>query len=177
MQPVGEKARTRPAGTCDASARGMTADPMGPIQSRLVMDHEDLDVLLDQLIAAYETNDREIAAAAYADFEQRLSAHFEAEEQALFPDFARTEPEETKRLSDDHRWIRARVEELAIGVDLHATRVGVIRELVQKLRSHASRENALLYRWADRMFSDPAAHARLGTMFSHERSPIPPVHS
>jgi hemerythrin-like domain-containing protein len=155
----------------------MTAEPMGPIQSRLIMDHEDLDVLLDQLIAAYETNDREIAASAYAEVEHRLFAHFEVEEHALFPEFARTQPAETKRLLEEHRWIRARVEELGVGVDLHATRVGAIRELVQMLRSHASRENALLYRWADQTFSDPAAHARLATMFSHERSPIRPVQS
>lgn len=51
----------------------MTTDP-GPIQTRLVMDHEDLDVLLEQLIAAYESNDRAIAADAYAELEQmRLS--------------------------------------------------------------------------------------------------------
>jgi hemerythrin-like domain-containing protein len=161
----------------DAISAVMTAAPMGPIQTRLVADHEELDLLLERLIAAYETNDREIAACAYRDFEEALSAHFEAEERLLFPDFAHQEPEETNRLREDHRRIRARVEELGIGVDLHATRVGAIRELAQSLRAHAARENTLLYRWADRAFSDPAARARLGTGFVHGRSPVAPVHS
>jgi len=155
----------------------MTAEPMGPIQKRLMMDHEELDVLLEQLIAAYETNDREIAENAYEEFEQVLSTHLEAEEQLLFPDFAHSEPEETNRLREEHRRIRSRVEELGVGVDLHATRIGAIRELVQILRAHAARENALLYRWADRAFSDPAARAQLTTSFAHGRSPAAPVHS
>jgi hemerythrin-like domain-containing protein len=164
-------------GMVDANTCRMTAQPMGPIQTRLVMDHEELDVLLDQLITAYETNDRAIAAAAYTDLEQKLSAHLDGEEQLLFPDFERSEPEETNLLREDHRRIRARVDELGVGVDLHSTRIGAIRELVQMLRAHVQRENALLYRWADRAFSDPAARAQLATFFAHGRSPVAPVQS
>jgi hemerythrin-like domain-containing protein len=153
----------------------MTAETTGPIRTALVMDHEQLDVLLEELIHAYETNDREIAARAYGEVERILARHLDAEEQLLFPEFARSEPEETKRLRDDHRRIRMRVEELGIGVDLHATRIGAIRELVQMLRTHAAREDALLYRWADREFSDPAVRAQLSISLAHEPSPVAPV--
>ena len=158
----------------DAAIAGMTADTMGPIHARLAMDHHDLEVLLEQLICAYETDDREIAAGAYAALEHMLAAHLEAEEQLLFPDFAREEPDEVRRLREDHRRIRMRVEELGIGVDLHATRIGAIRELVQLLRAHAARENALLYRWADRAAAD---RAELPAFFAHGRSPVAPVRS
>jgi len=153
----------------------MKDEPTGPIQRQLAMEHEELDVLLEELIAAYETNERELAERAYAKFERMLSAHLDAEEQLLFPDFARSEPGETNRLREDHRRIRARVEELGIGVDLHATRIGAIRELVQTLRAHAAQENALLYRWADRVFSHPAERARFTSFFAGERSPVAPV--
>jgi hemerythrin-like domain-containing protein len=155
----------------------MTAEPMGPLHSRLAMDHEELDTLLEQLIAAYETNDRDIAASAYKELEERLPAHLAAEESLLFPEFARVEPEETNLLRSDHQQIRDRVFELGIGVDLHQTRIGAIRELAQMLRAHAARENELLYRWADRVFSDPTRRPDLNVFFAHGRSPAAPVQS
>jgi len=53
-------------------------------------------------------------------------------------------------LIEEHRALRKRLDELGIGVDVHQTNIGAIRELAAKLRRHAEREDALLYRWADR---------------------------
>jgi hemerythrin len=155
----------------------MTAEPMGPIHARLVMDHDDLDAFLDQLIAAYETNDRDVAASAYKELEQRLATHFAMEEELLFPDFAKIEPAETAALRTEHQRIRTKLDELGIGVELHQTRIGAIRQLAQDLRSHAAREDALLYRWADRLYSDPTRRPTFEAFFVHGRSPAAPVHS
>jgi hemerythrin len=151
---------------------GMTAPRPGRIRERLIEDHEALDRLLARLTMAFRSNDWKLASDTYADLERELSAHFRTEEELLFPEFCQTEPREAADLLDEHRAIRARVFELGVGIDLHQTRLAAIEELVTKLRRHAEREDALLYRWADRDFSDPA---RVENVFAHGHSPVAPV--
>jgi hemerythrin-like domain-containing protein len=139
------------------------------------MDHDEIDRHLDELITAFETGDRDAAAAAFRAAEHLLLAHFDLEERLLFPEFAAIEPAETEELRREHREIRTKLEELAIGVDLHATRLSAIRELVQWLRRHAEREHELLYNWADRYFADPALYPALETFFARGRSPAAPA--
>jgi hemerythrin len=152
--------------------KGMTAPRPGRIRERLIEDHEALDRLLARLTMAFRSNDWKLASDTYADLERELSAHFRTEEELLFPEFCQTEPREAADLLDEHRAIRARVFELGVGIDLHQTRLAAIEELVTKLRRHAEREDALLYRWADRDFSDPA---RVENVFAHGHSPVAPV--
>lgn len=121
---------------------------------------------------AFRSDDWKLASKTYAELERELSAHFQIEEEALFPEYCQTEPREAADLLDEHRAIRARVFELGVGIDLHQTRLPAIEELVTKLRRHAEREDALLYRWADRDFSDPA---RVENVFAHGHSPVAPV--
>lgn len=154
----------------------MTTLPAGTIHARLVMDHEDLDALLEQLVAAFGTGDWDVARATYARFESQLTTHLRVEEELLFPDFESLEPGETAALRDDHARIRAKVFELAVGVDLHQTRLPAIEELARLLRRHADRENKLLYRWADRVFPDTMP-ARIESFFAHRLSPDAPVQS
>lgn len=145
------------------------------IRQRLLADHEQLEELLGELIAAFETGDREIARDTYRRFEPRLSEHFGVEEQLLFPELAARDPSEVEELRAEHQAIRKRLDELGIGVDLHLTRLPAIRELVADLHRHAAREDGLLYRWADQAFSDPARWQAVESRFTHGRSPVAPV--
>ena len=146
----------------------------GSIHDRLLVEHARLDASLERLLAAYRTGDREAAAEAFGDFEDRLTDHFDLEERAVFPTFAEHEPREAAELLAEHAAIRARLEELGVGVDLHATRLGAIEGLAQLLREHAAREDRLLYPWADRTFSDPALRPYLDTFLARRRSPARP---
>ena len=147
----------------------------GSIYDRLLAEHARLDASLERLLAAYRTGDREVAAEAFGAFEDRLTDHFELEERVMFATFAQDNPREAAELAAEHAAIRARVEELGIGVELHQTRLGAIEGLAQLLREHAAREDRLLYPWADRAFSDPALRPHLDAFLAHGRSPAPPV--
>ena len=143
------------------------------VKARLITDHEELDAFLEQLIAAYETGDRGAAASAHKELEARLNAHFAMEEELLFPEFAGVEPREVDELRAEHTAIRALLDELGVGVDLHQTRLPAMRALAQRLRGHAVRENEAVYRWADRVFSDPARRASFDRAFAHVRAAVP----
>ena len=147
----------------------MTSLTTDGVKARLIADHDELDAFLDQLIAAYQTGDRGAAASAYQELEARLKTHFSMEEGILFPEFARVEPREADELRAEHAAIRARLDELGVGVDLHQTRLPAMRELAQRLREHAARENEAVYRWADRVFSDPARREFLERALAHGR--------
>lgn len=133
-----------------------------------------MDASLSELIAAYESGDREIAASAFDRTEQEVRAHLAVEDQHLLPELARVDPSGANRLRGEHAALRGLLEELAVGVQLHQVRIGAIRELARRLRSHAEREDAVLYRWADRWFSDPLRRPLLAALFGHGRSPAPP---
>jgi len=141
----------------------MKERPQGSLRARLASEHDELDAFLDRLIAAFRTGDRGEAGDAYEELEWRLRDHFAFEEESLFEEFARTEPAETEALRREHVDLVARLEALGVGVDLHETRLGEIEELAQLLRRHATREDALLYRWADQAFADLDRRPDLGT--------------
>jgi len=145
------------------------------IRSHMRADHEQLAVWLEELLAAFESGDREAAAEAYGKFESRLAEHLALEEDMLFPELERSEPEEVAALRNEHTEIRAKLFELGVGVDLHLTRLPAIKALAAMLRTHAAREDGMLYEWADRVFSDPERWLQLDTYFTHGRSPAPPV--
>jgi hemerythrin len=142
----------------------------------LSADHDEIERLLANLIDAFETGDRDIAAAAYRDVERHLSAHFAIEDDVLLPELSRAYPDEARALAEEHQAIRLKVDELGIGVDLHATRAPAIRELVDMLRAHAHREDSLLYRWVDHAADEPALRARIeNALMPRGRSPAPPT--
>ena len=61
----------------------------------------------------------------------------------------------------DHGQIRELLLELGVAVDLHELRYERSRELVELLRSHAGREDNLLYRWADQNLDAALAQAAI----------------
>lgn len=125
------------------------------LRELMLAEHEDLAVLLDEVGAAFDTGDRDIAAKAFRELELRLADHLAFEDAELLPALAEVEPTEAAALAEAHRALRTLMTELGVGVDLHVTRASAIAALVAALREHAHREDALLYRWAEERFDHP----------------------
>lgn len=116
---------------------------------RLLQEHAELETLLDQLLAAFDSGDRSVATAAFHAFDRRLSAHFAFEETVLLPRLATSDPRAADDIRAEHAVLRAKVEELAIEDNLHVSRATQVHRLVDLLRAHAGREQAVLYPLAD----------------------------
>jgi hypothetical protein len=162
----------------DAIRSGMPDTTQVPerLGAWLASDHDQIERLLVRLIEAFDTGDRDVAAAAFRDAERRVLDHFAIEDKVVLPELAPHYPEEAQAIAEEHRAMRAVLDEIGINVDLHAARASAIRALVDRLRAHARREEALLYRWIDRASAQPELRARLENAFMpHGRSPVPPV--
>jgi len=138
----------------------MSTDKPG---ARLLRDHREIELLLEQLLAAFDSGERAIATPAFQAFDRRLSAHLVFEEEILLPALAEIDPSEADGILAEHKAIRSRVEELAIMDNLHVSRATQVHQLVEMLRAHAAREETVLYRFADRLEDQPAMQARLDT--------------
>ena len=112
-------------------------------------DHAEIEALVGDVTNAFRCGDRAVAAEAYGRLEKRLLAHIAREDELFLAVLERSDPDEASALAAEHAKIRARLFELGVGVELHYTRDTVIAELVEMLRIHARREEALLYRWAE----------------------------
>lgn len=129
-------------------------EPIRAFHARMRAEHAEMEGALQRLLAAYESGDVEVARTAFREFDKRLSAHLQMEDDLLLPAFADFDRAEADELSAQHRAIRAKVDELVIGSDLHLTRLPAVRELAVALRTHAMREDQILYRWIDRTYGD-----------------------
>jgi len=72
------------------------------------------------------------------------------EERHVLPAFRAVDQREADDLQREHDFIRRRLTELGVGLDLHLLRAEVVADFLALLRGHARREDALLYRWAER---------------------------
>ena len=116
----------------------------------LTEDHERLERLFVDLLAALNADARDDAARLWSEFDTGLCWRMALEERSLLPAFRETEREEANALLLEHEQIRSRSSELGVGLDLHLTRADVMADFLLLLRTHARREDALLYRWAAR---------------------------
>jgi hemerythrin-like domain-containing protein len=135
-------------------------DPEQP-HSQLLRDHEEIEALLQDLLAAFETGERSVASRAFQAFERRLSAHLALEDEMLLPALAASSPREAEEIAAEHRSIRARLEEIAVENNLHVSRATEVRRFVQMLRAHAQHEERALYPLADRLANQSALRHRL----------------
>lgn len=119
------------------------------LRSSLVREHMALDGCFDRLVAASRANAREDVAAAWADLDRLLSDHLAFEELVIFPELRPVDLHEIDALLHEHQKIRALMTEMGVEVDLHVVRLARVHELVELLRKHAAREDAVLYRWAE----------------------------
>jgi hemerythrin len=126
----------------------------------MTRDHVQLEKLFEAVLEAFHADAREDLGRLWTALDHRLAAHFDAEERWALPAFARVDGREAAALRAEHAVIRRRLLELGVGVDLHAIHERVAQSFIDALRSHARREDALLYRWLDAQL-DPEAAARL----------------
>ncbi len=119
------------------------------VRPLLVRDHERLDALFVKLLGAFREGDPDDVRAMWTRFEAGLAAHLHAEERYLLPLFARVEPDEAAALLAEHAVFRTVLDDLGVGVDLHAVSLETARCFVEALRAHARREDQLFYRWAE----------------------------
>lgn len=139
------------------STETSTADLRGMLHE----DHEHLDKLFADLVAAFQADAREDAARLWNDFDAGLRKHLLLEEQSILPEFGKFNPAEAAALLGEHERIRQQLLELGVGVDLHLTRDYQVAEFVRALRAHAAREDAVMYQWAQRELRDEPTRWRI----------------
>lgn len=132
----------------------MRPSPGYLVRDRLVQDHARLERTLEQVLAAFEANDRDGVATSWAKFDTELLAHLDVEERFLIPALFRVNERAARTILEEHRHIRTRLTELGAGVDLHIVRLPAARAFIEELRAHARHEDSLLYRWADEHVED-----------------------
>ena len=121
------------------------------IGERLFAEHQRFDALFSQLLADMHAGDWSICQATWNVFERDLLEHMAAEEALVLPTFERVNPAETAKLREEHVAVRHWLAELGVCLELHAVKEANVQRLVESLRSHAAREDALLYRWATKL--------------------------
>jgi hypothetical protein len=140
-------------------AIGVTAGPLGGAEitdfvqpakaaTFLRADHELMDDLAARVLARVAEDDREDLGDAVTYLQSHILAHFEGEERDVIPAYAHHDPHDARALLADHAAIREALAGLDVATDLHLIRLDAVRALLDKLRAHAKRENAGLYRWA-----------------------------
>jgi hemerythrin-like domain-containing protein len=125
-----------------------TEDQRRGLPERLARDHERLDQIFEQLLAALRADAREDVLRLWTLFDDGLCRHMALEEQYLLPELARDEPREAARLAREHAQMRSTLAELAVGIDLHQVPTEMVSDFVDQLRQHALREDAIAYRWS-----------------------------
>jgi hypothetical protein len=134
--------------------------PNGDLRHMLSDDHQRLERLFADLLAAFKAEAREDAARLWSAFDAGLRTHLQLEEQHIFPEFAKSRAVEVAALQREHEQIRSRLLELGVGVDLHFTNDKHVEQFIRELRLHAAREDALMYGSRDR--ADRRAHRGAG---------------
>ncbi len=124
------------------------------LRDHFLADHRRLEHLFDRLVSAMEADAREDVETMWGELEQRLLGHMEIEDKHLLPGLATTQPEAAAELRRDHLRFRKRLTELDEAVDLHLARLDVVRLFLDELRTHARREDELLYLWAEQHLSE-----------------------
>lgn len=136
----------------------------GP-KDALTADHARLEEIILRLRARVHAGDAPDVVGPWREFESGLREHMDAEERHLLPLFEAEEPDEAAWIRQDHVELRAKLDEMGYGVELHNVREPAITDLVDRIHAHSAREEALLYRWADRSV-EPSVWQKLRTALS-----------
>lgn len=116
------------------------------IRRVLADHHREIEAACKQLVAYTLADDPAALIAEYRRFERAVRDHIEAE-QATLTAYAEREPDDARRLVDDHEVLRRLLLQLGVEVELHAIRAEQVAELVEFLHDHAAREERGLYPW------------------------------
>jgi hemerythrin-like domain-containing protein len=126
-----------------------TIDVVGTM-SILAVHHAHLDRVFESLLSRGQRGDVQEPRAEWISFEDDLDSHFDLEDRVLLPAFGRQHPEAARALRDEHDVLRASLAELGVALELNCVSALSVQQLITHLRGHASREDSLLYPWAER---------------------------
>lgn len=119
---------------------------VGPAAA-LRADHDELEKRAANVLESIEAGSRSEISEAIAVMRASILAHLDGEERELLPGYLLHAPADAYRIIDEHVAIRKALDELDIATDLHFLRANVVKQLLERLRAHAARENAGLYRF------------------------------
>jgi hemerythrin superfamily protein len=125
------------------------------LRDHLLADHRLVEQALEQLVAAFEADDRERMRELWTTFEAQLLAHLETEERFVMPGFLAKNARGARAIAEEHKHIRRRMTEIGTAVELHVVRLETLRAFIEELRAHARTEENLLYQWVDENMSEP----------------------
>jgi hypothetical protein len=127
----------------------LSPEAVGDLRSLLNQDHRRLDCLFERLNAAFAADVHADLSALWTAFEGGLTTHIELEERFVLPKFAEIAPGEAARLAREHAEIRVQLLQLGVALDLGLARAHIVHEFLSVLELHATREDALMHRWAE----------------------------
>lgn len=116
----------------------------GP-RATLLHDHERLDRLLRALLIRARAGDARDLQGPWQAFETGLRAHLAAEEEDVFPSYAKVRPDDVRALRREHAEIRTLLDAAGFGVELHTARLLMLEDLATRLHEHAEHEDRGLY--------------------------------
>jgi hemerythrin-like domain-containing protein len=143
---------------------------MNQARAKLAKDHEELGALLRRLAEDVDAPCPGELETTWAVFEGRLIRHLEAEEQLLLPLIEASNPDEVRRIREEHAHIRSAIAELGVAIELHSARKPHVTELIQFLQGHAQHEDEVLYRIAGDKASVAVEHSILEILKNAVRS-------
>jgi hemerythrin-like domain-containing protein len=124
-------------------------DASTTLRDALLADHHRIDDMLTRILVALEAVDPDRAANEWADFDQALTAHLDAEDRYLIPALSVSRPRVALALLQEHRHVRGRALELGKAIEKRALRPEIVRGFVDELSAHVRHETSVLYEWAD----------------------------
>ena len=123
---------------------------MTNLQQDLLQDHEEHELLLEQLAAALETGRPALELReCWADFEENLFDHMAAEERFLFSVTSQAHRMEIEKLRTEHRQIRQVALGLSAFVELGSLKKEALDELAALLHAHTEHERRSLHLWLE----------------------------
>lgn len=141
------------------SSASPSAPPSGHI---LDQHHREIEEACLAILGAGLAGEPDELTRRWGEIEHQLFDHMMAEEHFLFPAYQHDEPENAQDLRDQHARLRELALEIGVAVQLHTIRMEQLQAFVAALRAHGQREEASLYRWADRHVSDAERHRMHG---------------
>src|SRR6185295_9193675 len=123
----------------------------------LITDHRALDTIFNVLLEDIHGVNPAVCQVTWGRFERALLNHIDAEEVFLLPSFDRIDPVESAGIRQEHATLRHLLADMGVRLELHAVKEEHVRRLVVALRTHAAREEALLYKWVYQLAPDLAA--------------------
>jgi len=112
----------------------------------LLEDHPRLEKAYEHVVDACEAGSPELYGL-WTELESSLERHLSAEEEHVFPELVKVDPDETRTLRAEHDDIRKKLTELGVCVDLHVIKKEVAEAFFEALKQHGQREDALLHVW------------------------------